>query len=72
MCLGVTGGRQGAPAPRQDVVRAKRGLSQSKKKPKPTGAIEEAAENRAGKATGSLPGTERLREQRGDQGGVGE
>ena len=40
------GGRQGAPAPQQDVVRAERGLSQSKKKPKPTGAVEEAAENR--------------------------
>ena len=48
------------------------GLSQSKQKPKPAGAMEEAAENRAGKATGSLQGTERLREQRGDQGGVGE
>lgn len=46
-------------------VRAEGGLSRSKKQPKSVRALGEAAESRAGQTTGSLEGTERLREWEG-------
>ena len=46
-------------------VRAEGGLSRSKKQPKSMRALGEAAESRAGKAMGSLEGTQRLREWEG-------